>query len=177
MLGLCNIVGHKVVLTPFRTDLADAYGRWLADPWIQRMAGEQSASLEKVIARHRAWTECADFVEYIVVDRDTALPIGDVSLDFSRGPPRLGIMIGEPQFRGAGRAAEAVCLIAQFARKLGACSIVAEIYDFNDVSLRFHQRLGFSPVRHDTKNAQWIYEKHLARPSGDAGADEASLAK
>lgn len=162
MLDLCDIVGNNIVLTPFRVEHVEAYCRWLSDPYIERMAGETAASPEQVILRHRDWNQADDFVEYIVCDRDTALPIGDISLDFSKGPPRLGIMIGESPFRGTGRAAEAVRLISQFARELGAERLVAEIYDFNEASLRFHQRLGFLPVAHDAQNTQWIYEKRLA---------------
>jgi RimJ/RimL family protein N-acetyltransferase len=146
---------------PFRPEIIDDYCRWLSDPYIQQMAGEEAASPEQVIARHRAWNESADFVEYIILDREASLPIGDVSLDFSQGTPRLGIMIGESRFRGTGRAAEAVRLISEVARTMGATRLVAEIYDYNDTSLEFHRRLGFSPVRHDIEQTQWVYEKNL----------------
>jgi RimJ/RimL family protein N-acetyltransferase len=161
LLGLRDIVGDKIALTPFRTDYVESYCRWLNDPYIERMAGEETASPEQVLLRHRNWSEADDFVEYIICNRDTALPIGDVSLDFSKGPPQLGIMIGEPPFRRTGRASEAVRLIAQFARELGAERLVADIYDFNDASLKFHHRLGFLPVLHDIQNTQWVYEKLL----------------
>lgn len=161
MRDLPDIAGCTVVLTPFRPEFAEAYGRWLADPYIQRMAGEEAARPDQILARHEAWTDAADFVEYVVVDRASGLPIGDVSLDFSRGDPRLGVMIGEARFRGTGRAAEAVRLVSELACSRGAHRIIAEIYDFNAGSLTFHERLGFSRARHDAEHGEWICVKPL----------------
>jgi len=159
-----DLVGQSVTLTAFREEHAERYAAWLADPYIQRMAGEEAETPEQVIERHRAWTASPTFLEYIVTERQGGTPIGDISLDFAHGDPRIGIMIADPAYRGRGHAAEAFRLVASVARRMGARRIIAEIYDWNDRSMRFHERMGFHRVRHDDALHEWIYEANIDAP-------------
>lgn len=161
MRDLSDLVGERVVLTRFRPEVADTYARWLADPYIQEMAGERSATADEVLERQRTWTQCETFAEYIVLDAATREPIGDASLDLAGPEAKLGIMIGEPAYRRRGCAAEAVQLLCTFAKERGVSAVVAEIYDVNEVSRRFHEKLGFEPVRHDEDGHEWIYKRTL----------------
>lgn len=163
-----EVVGGAVALVAFREEHADLYAAWLADPYIQRMAGEEPESRDQVIERHRAWSASPTFVEYIVTEREGGKPIGDISLDFAHGEPRIGIMIADPAYRGQGYAADAFRLIARVARQMGARRIVAEIYDWNERSMRFHERMGFCRVRHDDTLREWIYEAQLGEPPSPA---------
>lgn len=158
-----DLVGQRVVLTRFRPEIADTYARWLGDPYIQQMAGEQAATADEVLERQRNWTQCETFAEYIVLDRATGEPIGDASLDFAGPQAKLGIMIGESAYRRRGCAAEAVQLLCGFAEQFGASCVVAEIHDVNEVSRRFHERLGFEAVRYDESAREWVYRRMLGR--------------
>ena len=161
MIGLHALHGERVSLLPFREAWANHYARWLADPYVQRMAGERPETPEQVCDRHRRWTQAPCFVEYIIIDRQRALPIGDVSLNAAEPPPKFGIMIGEPAFRGRRFAAEAATLLLDYARAQGWMRIVAEVYDHNELSLRFHQKLGFRLLEHDAAGGQWVLERAL----------------
>ncbi len=163
-----DLLGERVLLTGFREEHAHSYVTWLADPYIQRMAGEQAESRQQVLDRHRAWSDSTTFLEAIILDRETRAPIGDVSLDFSHGDPRFGIMIGEPSCRRRGYAAEAFELMARLAREMGARLIVAEVYDWNEGSMRFHERMGFRRVRHDDALHEWVYELELGDRPGSS---------
>lgn len=159
MKGLPLLEGARLLLTPFQEQWAPIYARWLDDPYIQSMAGEASESVEQVLMRHKAWADADDFIEYIIVDKASGIPIGDVSLNLAPPlPVRFGIMIAEPEFRGTGRAQEAAqALLAEAARR-GLTRIRAEVYDHNQPSLSFHLKLGFRLVEHDHPGHQWILE-------------------
>lgn len=156
MRGLAELQGGRVRLAPFEPAWVEAYVRWLADPYIQSMAGETAESTQQVLTRHRSWTDDPSFVEYIILEKASGVPIGDVSLSFSSTPAKFGIMIGEPAFRGRGFAAEAARLLLDHARERGWLDIVAEVYDHNQSSLDFHLKLGFQLLEHDLPGHQWV---------------------
>ncbi|MEM3439438.1 MAG: GNAT family N-acetyltransferase [Candidatus Bathyarchaeia archaeon] len=161
MRGLPDLEGEKVILTAFKEEYAEDYFRWLRDPEILKMAGEESLSLEGVLDRHRRWTDDDKFIEYIIIDKGSGRPIGDVSVDLRGGDAKFGITIAERSFRNRGCATEAFNLIAEYVKGLGVTHLIAEIYDFNTASMKFHEKIGFVRVGHDGERGEWIYRREL----------------
>ena len=165
MRGLPLIHGKRIILRPF--DLSDAadYSAWLQDEYLRRMVGESPLTPSEVVEKQEVWARDDKMVEYIVADKASGRPIGDISLKLEDGKAKFGLMIGDQRYRDGGYGAEAAeCFMSYAKDVLGTQELYAEIFPFNTKSISFHEKLKFTKVGTsvDDKNRDCVvYHKNL----------------
>lgn len=100
---------------------------------------------------HQNWLKTKVFtgevIQFIIQDNETKTDIGsvfirDIDLNHRRG--EFGIFIGEDDFRGQGRGAEAGQLICRYAfENIGLERIYLRVLSNNSGAIRSYQKIGF----------------------------------
>ena len=165
MRGLPLIHGKRIILRPF--DLSDAadYSAWLQDEYLRGMVGESPLTPSEVVEKQEVWAHDDKMVEYIIADKASGRPIGDISVKLEDGKPKFGLMIGDQRYRDDGYGAEAAACFMSYAKDvLGTQELYAEIFPFNTKSISFHEKLKFAKVGMsvDDKNRNCVvYHRNL----------------
>ena len=165
MRGLPLIHGKRIILRPFDPGDAADYSAWLQDETLRRMVGEPQLTPSEVVEKQEVWAGDDKMVEYIIADKASGRPIGDISLKLEGGKPKFGLMIGDQRYRDGGYGTEAAeCLMSYAKGVLGIQELYAEIFPFNTKSISFHEKLKFSKVETsvDDKNRDcFVYYRNL----------------
>jgi RimJ/RimL family protein N-acetyltransferase len=112
---------------------------WTPVPWSQQRLRTWAAAPERSVVNDDAFN-------FAIVRRDDASLVGSINThqcDRRTGVFSYGVMVW-PDHRRRGFASEAVRLVLSWAfgeLRFQKCDVT--IYAFNDVSLKFHRRLGF----------------------------------
>jgi RimJ/RimL family protein N-acetyltransferase len=151
LLPVINIVGKKVALGPFRTDLAELATKWANDFEVAGPRGMvlRPYSQEVVEAWGEPHTEGKD-AWFTLYDKATLQPIGEAGLNklnlFHRSA-ELGIFIGEKEFRGRGYGTETVRLILDYGfTQLDLHTIILTVAAYNEAGIQAYTRAGFKEV-------------------------------
>jgi len=142
------LVGERVVLRPVeKADLA-ILRKWANDPHIRGLTGETTPMTETgVEAYYERLTGDASRVWFIIVARDTGLPIGETGLLRMFPAWRttdLSIILGEKEAWGRGYAREAIELMLDYAfGYLNFHRVSIGVVGFNQRALRFYEKVGF----------------------------------
>ena len=164
------IVGHKVVLVPYRPEHLKQYHEWMKDPALLEATGSEPLSLEEETEMQKSWRDDTDKCIFIVLAREKcsfddgdfiannrSAMVGDVNLFLTNEEvdedqesslyqqAEIDIMIAEQEFRGKGLGREACLLMMNFgAMKLNLRRFFSKISEENIASLAlFEQKLGF----------------------------------
>ena len=147
MRQLPVLQGSRIILRPFDALDAVDYSAWLKDGYLQRMVGESWLAPSEVVEKQKVWARDDKMVEYIIADKASGRPIGDISVKLEDGKPKFGLMIGDQRYRDGGYGTEAAeCLMSYAKGVLGMQELYAEIFPFNTKSISFHEKLKFSKV-------------------------------
>ena len=145
MRNLPLIHGKRIILRPFAPSDAADYSAWLQDETLRRMVGESRLTPAEVVEKQEVWAGDDKMVEYIIADKASGRPIGDISLKLEDGRPKFGLMIGDQRYRDGGYGTEAAeCLMSYAKGVLGTQELYAEIFPFNTKSISFHEKLKFT---------------------------------
>lgn len=165
MKGLPMQEGEHIILRPFQQDDAEIYSSWLRDSELRGLVGEKERSIDDVLEKQQEWTDSGDYIEYIIVDKNSGTPIGDIDIKgLNDSKPKYGIMIADPNLRGHGYGKEAMALLFAYARQIGLKEIYAEVYVDNTDSKRFHERVGFENlgvILDEDKKECFLFMKEL----------------
>ena len=147
MRQLPVLQGSRIILRPFDARDAVDYSAWLKDGYLQRMVGESWLAPSEVVEKQKVWARDDMMVEYIIADKASGRPIGDVSVKLEDGKAKFGLMIGDQRYRDCGYGTEAAeCLMSYVKGVLGIRELYAEIFPFNTTSISFHEKLKFSKL-------------------------------
>jgi ribosomal-protein-alanine N-acetyltransferase len=145
MRDLPLIHGKRIILRPFDPSDAADYSAWLQDEYLRRMVGESRLAPSEVVEKQEMWARDDKMVEYIIADKASGRPIGDISVKLEDGKPKFGLMIGDRRYSDGGYGTEAAeCLMSYAKGVLGMQELYAEIFPFNTKSISFHEKLKFS---------------------------------
>jgi RimJ/RimL family protein N-acetyltransferase len=134
-------------MRPFDPSDAADYSAWLQDEYLRRMVGESRLAPSEVVEKQEVWARDDKMVEYIIANKASGRPIGDISVKLKDGRPKFGLMIGDQRYRRGGYGTEAAeCLMSYSRGVLGMQELYAEIFPFNTKSIFFHEKLKFSKV-------------------------------
>lgn len=185
------IVGHKVVLVPYRPEHLQRYHEWMKDPALLEATGSEPLSLEEEAKMQTSWRDDTDKCTFIVLEKEKCVfdngdfiaincsaMVGDVNLfltdeDVEEGQEsspyqqaELDIMIAEQEYRGKGFGQEACLLMMTFgAMKLNLRRFFTKINEDNRASLAlFEQKLGFIECNYAACFKQYELERKEATP-------------
>jgi diamine N-acetyltransferase len=144
------IEGERVLLRRMsREDAADVV-RMRADPEVQaQLFSERPPTVEEQL-RWLADVEArGDRHEFMIVERTSGRSVGTIGLshiDRVNRRAEYGVLIGEPDARGKGLAAEASRLLLAYAfGTLGLRRVYLHVLVRNEDALRLYRRVGFQP--------------------------------
>lgn len=147
-----NIIGEKVALGPgAREEQVELFYRGDNDFEVTLMAGDplwprQREAFEAEYDR-RAKESHPDWVDFLIYDRTTDVPIGAAGLrgiDLKVGIAELGISMGRKDFWGKGLGTEAITLLVDYGfTVLGLHNIMLSTYAYNERALRSYLKVGF----------------------------------
>jgi UDP-4-amino-4,6-dideoxy-N-acetyl-beta-L-altrosamine N-acetyltransferase len=144
------IEGERVLLRRMsRADAVDVV-RMRADPEVQaQLFSARPPTMEEHL-RWRAEVEARDDRhEFMIVERTSGRSVGTIGLshiDRVNRRAEYGVLIGEPDARGKGLAAEASRLLLAYAfGTLGLRRVYLHVLARNGDALRLYRRVGFQP--------------------------------
>lgn len=150
MKDLPFLEGRLVRLGSFSPDYVNVYHEWMQDKYILNMIEEdENLTLEDVIGMRNEWEKSSDVAHFLIFDRESSKPIGDVDLrDIKFGESAVsGIMIADYKFRTKGYGAEAYRLLLDYGfRTFNLKKVTAYVFHFNQPAIRLHKKVGFSEV-------------------------------
>jgi UDP-4-amino-4,6-dideoxy-N-acetyl-beta-L-altrosamine N-acetyltransferase len=144
------IEGERVLLRRMsREDAADVV-RLRADPEVQAQLFSQRPPTVEEHLRWLADMEArGDRHEFMIVERTSGRSVGTIGLsriDRVNRRAEYGVLIGEPDARGKGLAAEASRLLLAYAfGTLGLRRVYLHVLARNEDALRLYRRVGFQP--------------------------------
>jgi sialic acid synthase SpsE/RimJ/RimL family protein N-acetyltransferase len=139
-----------VVLRPLASEDADAIVRWRGRPDV---ADEMFSERPPTRAEHDQWFATlqrrTDRIELVILVENTpAGTIGLSNVDFGAHTAELGILIGEPSFRGRGVARHSCEALLEHAfDALGLSRVDVTLFADNASARRLYERLGFGDAR------------------------------
>lgn len=165
------IEGERVLLRRMsREDAADVV-RMRADPEVQ---AQLFSGRPPTIEEHLRWLADmearGDRHEFMIVERTSGRSVGTIGLrhiDRVNRRAEYGVLIGEPDARGKGLAAEASRLLLAYAfGTLGLRRVYLHVLARNEDALRLYRRVGFQP--------EGVLRQHVRK--GDEFLDVAVMA-
>lgn len=146
--------GERVALGPLRTDLADAYRRWIHDLEVRRgilAVGVYALQAEEDWVRETI-TKCAaqppEAASFTIYDLSDGAPVGTASLmgiDWRLRRSEFGIAIGERRGQGLGTEATRLTLDWAF-HMLGLHNVILSVLPSNVRAIRAYEKAGFQHV-------------------------------
>jgi len=143
------LVGTKLYLRPLGlADLDGPYLGWLNDQETIRFLDSGRFPTTRTALEEAFHAKQTDSLWLAIVDRKTDCHIGNIKLgpiNLMHRYASLGILIGDPSFRGKGFAREAIELVLKHAfTQLGLNKVTAGAYTDHVACLELFKRLGFS---------------------------------
>ncbi len=159
-----NVRGDQVALGPLRRDLIPLYHAWISN--LETTAYLSEAGTAPTLDEEIAWFDRvnreAGTQNFTIYAIEGWTPIGTINLHQISQRHRkanMGIMIGEPSYRGKGLGTEAVELVLDYGfTALGLHSIWLTTYEFNLAGQRAYLKAGFREVGR-RRSCRW----HLGR--------------
>lgn len=147
------IRGSKVRLVPADESMLERFLDWISDTDNRHLIGGTaypiSRGSEAEFLRVRqaiSWKDGA-FFAIEAMDSDTPVLIGSVELRQFHAEARLcdvGIMVGDPAYRGGGYGTEAMRLACRFAfDEMGVERVGLSTLEFNARAIRSYEKVGF----------------------------------
>ena len=165
------IEGERVLLKRMsREDAADVV-RMRADPEVQaQLFSERPPTVEEHLRWLGDMEARGDRHEFMIVERTSGRSVGTIGLshiDRVNRRAEYGVLIGEPDARGKGLAAEASRLLLAYAfGTLGLRRVYLHVLARNEDALRLYRRVGFQP--------EGVLRQHVRK--GDEFLDVAVMA-
>ena len=125
------------------------YLNWLANPEARRfiVAAQQTQELSELAEYVRQRTNRPDVLFLGIFDKSSGLHIGNIKyepIDSAQGYAVMGILIGDPNFRGKGVALEVLRSSAQWLKAHRAISqILLGVSIDNAVAIQAYKKVGF----------------------------------
>lgn len=142
------IYGKKIILRPIKAEDTPLIVKWRNNPEVRKNFIFRETFTEEM---HNNWlnTKVAsgEVVQYIIIDRDTEVPVGSVyfrDVDMKNRSAEYGMFIGEDSARGKGMGSEAESLFTSFGfEKMGLHRIFSRFFSDNIRSEKSCERAGF----------------------------------
>jgi RimJ/RimL family protein N-acetyltransferase len=147
-----KLVGSRCYLSPPEPEDAERWAAFENDLRVALPLGDEaysSISVERERENIAGLARGGDPV-FSIVDLETDETIGRCML-FSINPvgrsAMLGIMIGDPRFRGRGYGGEAIRLLLDYGfNLLNLHSVMLGVFEFNTPAIRCYQKAGFREI-------------------------------
>jgi len=142
------LVGKRLYLRPLEEGDVERCQRWINDPEVRRWITRRFPVGYRQEAEwlQRQYTSLTDIVLAIVL-KEGDKHIGNCGLhkiDYTSGRAILGIVIGEPDYRGRGYGPEAMSLLLDYAfGELRLHRVELKVFSYNQRALRAYRKLGF----------------------------------
>ena len=152
MKGLETVAGDRISFRPFRAEDARICESWLEDEELCLLVNEKRRSSKEVKEYQKTLTDNPFFIEYMIVDNMTKLPIGDICINLENQNsaglrPTWGLMLGSPEYRHGGYGSAAGRLLFKFAReKVALSELFCEVFLQNLIALDFNTKLGMTII-------------------------------
>ena len=147
---MTEIATPRFILRDLRQeDITPAYLAWFADPAAKKhiAAAATTRTIEELREYLAERTGRSDVLFLGIFDRSTGVHIGNVKyepVDGARGYAVMGILIGDPAYRGHGVAPEAIAASARWLRaERGIREILLGVHRDNAAAIGAYTRLGF----------------------------------
>lgn len=147
---MARILGERIMLRDYKESDIECIREWINDHETTRLL----ASGLRIYPQSYAQTE--QFVrenmqsggpEFVIADIDTEQYIGQINLmdiDYCQRSCRIGIVIGNPDFRSLGYGSEALRLMLKFAfEQLNMNRVEIRAFDYNKAAYNCYIKLGF----------------------------------
>lgn len=147
------IQGERVRLLPAEMGMAPQFASWMNDPMTRHLIG--GAAYPVSLAAEEDWVrahidpswEHGVFLVIEATDGPSPVVIGSVELRHLSAEARrgeVGILVGDPAYRGRGYGTEALGLLCRFGfQELGLERIELDTSEFNTRAVRSYEKLGF----------------------------------
>jgi ribosomal-protein-alanine N-acetyltransferase len=148
----------RLWLRPLKlADVSPRYLSWFDDPEVQRyIAAARVSQTQETLSAYVADRQDRDDVLFLgIFARDSGAHIGTIKyepVDVANRYAVMGIMIGEPTFRGKGLAQEAIVASSRWLQThCGTTQIVLGVHRENVPAIRAYERIGFV-----TQSSPWV---------------------
>ncbi|KAJ8733848.1 hypothetical protein PYW07_014399 [Mythimna separata] len=150
-----RIVGHNVILVPYKEYHVPRYHEWMKSEELQKLTASEPLTLEEEYEMQRSWREDDDKCTFIILDKhlydknneETDAMIGDTNIFITDNELEAGeieIMIAEEAARGKKLGWEAVILMFLYGiQHINLKLIEAKIALSNNISIKMFKKLGF----------------------------------
>lgn len=147
---MTEILTPRFVLRDLRQeDITPRYLEWFSDPAARKhiAAAADTQTLPRLREYLAARTGRADVLFLGIFDRATGVHVGNIKyepIDAARGYAIMGILVGDPAYRGKGVAGEVIAASGRWLRaSAGITDIVLGVHRDNDAAIQAYQRAGF----------------------------------
>ena len=139
------LAGETITLRPWRTEDAPWYVEWSRDPEARRFTTDSpTLTVAEVTAAITALADSPERVAYLIADRESGQPLGNIALDLTDGVGHVSYSVAAAA-RGRGVATAALRLLADAAfERLGVHELRLWTHAANAASRRVAERAGFS---------------------------------
>ena len=147
---MTEIATPRFILRDLRQeDITPQYLGWFADPAAQKhiAAAADTQTLSQLRAYLAERTGRRDVLFLGIFDRTTGAHVGNVKfepVDAAQGYAVMGILIGDPAYRGKGVASEVIAASGRWLKASeGITEIVLGVHCDNDAAIQAYERAGF----------------------------------
>lgn len=161
-----EILTHRFVLRPLNVDdVSDRYVGWLRDQAAQQYISAAASRPDLVaLRRYVAERSGRENVVFLgIFEKLNGLHVGNIKyepIDSELGYAIMGILIGEPHWRGKGTAAEVLAASAEWLRQhRNIRQIALGVSRANTAAIHAYKRVGF--VEEPTAFIQTVSPEHL----------------
>lgn len=143
-----KLVGDRIYLSPRNSQDVEIFTKWLNDFQVTDYTGRSgnitTLEGEKQYLEQTANEENRQFV-IVTLDKDEMIgTVGIEKIDRLNQTGRLGIFIGEAEYRSNGYGTEAINLILEYGfHYLNLNSIQLKVYEFNERARACYKKCGF----------------------------------
>jgi len=147
-----KIEGEKVFISPINHDDYEVFTKWKNDLEDVVMMGWDRVSYGVLMEKNNLENIAKNPENYqmCIVLKETEQLIGYISLfdvDNINRTAKLGMQVGEKEYRGKGYGEEALELILSFAFKmLNINNVMLFVYEFNDKAINLYKKVGFKEI-------------------------------
>lgn len=146
-----KLIGNRIYLSPRNSQDVEIFTKWLNDFQVTDYTGRSGSIVtlegEK---QYLEQTESEEKRQFVIVTLDKDEMIGTVGvekIDRLNQTGRLGIFIGEAEYRSNGYGTEAINLILEYGfHYLNLNSIQLKVYEFNQRAITCYEKCGFQEM-------------------------------
>jgi aryl-alcohol dehydrogenase-like predicted oxidoreductase/RimJ/RimL family protein N-acetyltransferase len=150
--GALRIETGRFYLRPLNAgDATKEYSGWFSDPVIRRyIAASENSSIESIRDYISEKSRCEDVLFFGVFLKENSQHIGNIKfepIDLENRSATLGIMIGDPEWRGRNVAAEVIDASTKWLLKhYGIFSFKLGVHRSNAAAIRAYEKVGFEAL-------------------------------